>query len=248
MRRALVVLISLLISVGYCAAESKVIVAAADPWPPFIDPTHPKGGIALEIVRAAFATQGYEVKMEDVPWARAEEGVKTGTYDILPDTWFTEKRTAYLLYSEPYAANEVKFIKAKADPFEFNGLESLTGKVVGTVRGYGYGDAFLNATNFKREDVPTLITNIKKLTHPDRRIDLSLEDEIVAKALIAKEDPGLLDKIAFTKNSLSKNDLYVTCGLQNPRHKEIISAFNKGLAAIKASGEFDKIFQSYGVK
>ncbi|MBF0468343.1 MAG: transporter substrate-binding domain-containing protein, partial [Desulfamplus sp.] len=87
---------------------------------------------------------------------------------------------------------------------------------------------------------------IKKLVA--KRIDLTLEDEIVASALISKADPSLMSKIKFTQNSITSNNLYVSSGIANPRHKEIIEAFNKGLAEIKANGEFNKIFESYGVK
>ena len=58
---------------------SNVITAAMDPWPPFIDPQHPKEGLGLEVIRAAYKTQGYTVRMEYVPWARAEAGVVDGT-------------------------------------------------------------------------------------------------------------------------------------------------------------------------
>jgi len=247
--KKLVLLIAILfLSVVHCAAEEKTIVAVADPWPPFVDPSAPKEGLSLEVIRAAYKTQGYTVKMEYMPWARAEDGVKKGKYDILPNTWKNEKRQKYLMYSEPYAVNEIKFIKTKEDPFEFDGIESLTGKKVGTVRSYGYGDAFAAATNFTKEESNDLITNIKKLTHSSKRIDLAIEDEIVARMVIAKANPDLLSKIAFTKNSLSSSSLYVTCGLANPRHKEIIDAFNKGLAEIKTSGEYAKILESYGIK
>lgn len=227
-------------------AQNKMIVAVTDPWPPFIDPQNPKEGLSMEIVRAAFESQGYQVKLEIVPWARAEDGVKEGTYDILPNTWLTEKRKAYLMYSDPYATNEVKFIKKKGDPFEFAGIPSLSGKTAGIVRGYGYGDAFMKADNFTREELPDTMTCLKMLV--GGRVDLTLEDEIVAKALIAKEDSSILDKIAFTKNALSRNDLHVTVGLKNPRHKEIIEAFNKGLAVIKGNGVYQKIIESYGIK
>lgn len=206
------VAVILLISAMICIAEEKIIVAAANPWPPFVDPAHPKEGFTLEIIRAAFKTQGYIVQMEYVPWARAEYGVRVGKYDFLPDAWMTEKRKKYLLFSQPYAVNEVKFIKVKDDPFEFNGLESLNGKIVGTVRGYGYGNEFLTATNFKREQADDFITNIKKLTHRSKRIDLTLEDEIVARISIAQEDSNLMTLVHFTENSLSSNALHVACG------------------------------------
>ncbi|SLM32339.1 ABC-type amino acid transport/signal transduction systems, periplasmic component/domain [Desulfamplus magnetovallimortis] len=248
MKKTILLVIILLMSVMPCTADEKTIVAAADPWPPFVDPAAPKEGLSLEIVRASYETQGYSVKMEYVPWARAIDGVKKGKYDILPNTWMNEQRKAFLMYSEPYAVNEVKFIKTADDPFEFNGLESLTGKKVGIVRGYGYGDDFTNATNFVREDSNDFITNIKKLTHSSKRVDLAIEDEIVARVIIAKEDPALLEKIKFTENAISTSPLYVTCGLANPRHKELIDAFNKGLAIIKENGKYGIILENYGIK
>lgn len=234
----------LISSIAYAAP--KTIVAAADPWPPFINPDSPTKGLSMEIITAAFKTQGYDVKLEIVPWNRAENGVKEGTYDILPNTWKNDKRLAYLAYSQPYASNQIKLIKRKGDPFEYNGLSSLSGKIVGIISGYGYSSEFTNDPGFEREPTGDLITNIKKLV--GKRIDLTLSDEIVAKAVIAQKDSSLLDKIEFTKTPMSSNDLFVTCGLANPRHKEIISAFNKGLEAIKADGTYQKIMQKYGIK
>lgn len=248
MRQVVMAIFFMILTVVNCLAEQKTLVAATDPWPPFVDKNSPTDGLSLEIVRAAYATQGYKVKVEYVPWARAEQEVKEGKFDILPNTWMTEKRKAYLFYSEPYVFNKVKFIKAKGDPFEFNGLASLEEKTIGIVRGYGYGDEFLSATNFRKDTVSDIITNIKKLTADKKRIDLTLEDEIVARSVIAKENPKLLEKIEFTKNSLSENSMHVTSGLENPRHKEIIGAFNKGLAEIKTNGTYARTLANYGIK
>lgn len=245
MKKLIMLIVIMFISTTPCVAGEKIIIAAADPWPPFLDPSSPTEGLSLEIIRAAYKTQGYSVEMKYVPWARAMDGVKKGKYDIIPNAWMTEKRKEFLMFSEPYAVNKVKFIKRKDDSFEFNGMESLAGKTIGTVRGYSYGDVFMGATNFKREEVNDFITNIKKLIH--NRLDLAIEDEIVGRVIIAKEDPKLLTNIRFTKKALSTNNLYVTSGLANPRHKELIEAFNKGLTIIKTSGKYDKILKNYGI-
>ncbi len=230
-----------------CAAAEKTIIAVADSWPPFSDSSEPAGGLSLEIIRAAYKTQGYQVTMEFVPWARAIERLKTGTrYDILPNTWMTEERKTFLMFSDHWAVNEIKFIKARGDHFEFTGIESLAGKTIGTIRGYGYGNEFMASTLFERKEGNKLIGNIKKLAH--KRIDLVIEDEIVARAAIIKEDPNLMKRLQFTKNALSSNKLYVTSGLANPRHKELINAFNKGLAVIKANGNYARIMANYGMK
>ena len=57
-----------------------------------------------------------------------------------------------------------------------------------------------------------------------------------------------MKRLRFTKNALSSNKLYVSAGLANPRHKEVIKAFNKGLTAIKANGDYAKIMAGYGMK
>ena len=227
------------------AGMADTFTAAGDPYPPYGDPQNPNGGLGLEIMRAAFKTQGHEMTMEYVPWARAESGVKNGTYDILPFTWRTNARAKVLLFSTSYAVGNVRFIKRKSDPFEFTGLESLNSKLVGTIRGYGYGDAFAASTAFKRENGNDLMTNIKKLLR--HRIDLTLEDEIVARSIINNNDPEALKHIEFAKTPLSVNPLYITAGLQNPKAREIIGSFNKGLEVIKANGTYDKIFKKYGI-
>ena len=235
------VAISLLAS----ASRADTFTAAGDPYPPYGDPNNPNGGLGLEVIRAAFKTQGHEMTMEYVPWARAESGVKNGTYDIVPFTWRTDARVKVLLFSTAYAVGNVRFIKRKGDAFEFNNLESLNGKLVGTVRGYGYSDAFGASTAFQRENGNDLMTNIKKLLR--QRIDLTLEDEIVARSVISASDPEALMQIEFVKTPLSVNPMYIVAGLQNPKAQEIISSFNRGLEIIKANGTYDKIFKKYGM-
>ncbi len=238
-------LLAILLFLPFPASATQTLVAASDLWPPFIDPNNPTDGLSMEIVRAAYRSQDYEITLVYVPWARAEEETYTGVYDLLPDVWYTNARAKTLLYSTPYLTNTIRFIKLKSDPFEYDGLESLKGKVVGTLQGYNYGDAFLNDSGFVREGVDTFIANIKKLLF--KRIDLTLEDEIVSKVAIARSDPAMLDKVEFCKTPLSVNQLHVASGLKNPRHEEIIAAFNKGLATIKANGIYDAILRKYGM-
>lgn len=232
-------------SIQICGSEERIVTAAADPYPPYVDQTHPKEGLALELIRASLQTQGYLVKMEFVPWARAEAEVKFGHYDILPDVWVTDARKKVFKFSKPYVSSKVKFISLKASPFVFDGLSSLKGKRVGTIRGYGYNDPFLKSGEFIRDEVNDFTVNIKKLIAG--RIDLTLEDEIVARMKIVQINPKLLDKIAFSKKALSTNGLHIASGLSNPRCGEIIDAFDKGYEIIRMNGTAAKIFKSYGI-
>jgi len=226
-------------------SNAEKISAINDSWSPFLSPDLPGQGIALQIVRAAFKEEGHEVEMKFAPWARSINSVKEGSVDILVSTWWTKERSTFLNYSDKYLVNNIKFIKRTGDSFEFDGLASLNGKTVGIIRDYGYGDKFKKANNFKKPETNKLINNLKKLT--SNRLDLTLEDEIVARALIKNEAPELKDKISFSTTSLSSNTLHITSGLKNPKNKQIITAFNKGLEKIKKNGIYDSILKSHGL-
>ncbi|MEW7866806.1 substrate-binding periplasmic protein [Aeromonas diversa] len=223
-------------------AQAATVTAAQDPWPPFV--IDGSKGISVEIVKSALASQGHQLEMRIMPWARVLSGVEEGSIDILVGAWFTEARTKTLLFSDPYLNNEVKFIQLAGGSFDYSGLDSLKGKSVGIVRGYGYGDDFMQA-DLNRQEAVDLPTNLKKLL--DHRIDLTLEDEVVARAIMAQQGMDAA-QFSFTTKALSTNPLHVASGLKNPNRKQWIEAFNKGLAAIKADGTLDKILASYGVK
>jgi polar amino acid transport system substrate-binding protein len=244
MRRVLLVA-SLLLWCACAVAENMTLVVAADPYPPYTDPKSSSGGLSIEIVRAAYKTQGFDVKLDVVPWARAEMGAKEGRYDLLLNVWRTEARTKDFLFSTPFAISKIKFIKLKGDTFEYTGLESLKGKRIGTIRGYGYSDAFNASLLFIREDVSELSTNLKKLVL--KRIDLTLEDELTARSVLVDGEPDLIQRVEFTANSLLDNPLYVASGLKNKNHQAIIDAFNKGFEIIKTNGTLAKIHKAYGL-
>ncbi|WP_192873387.1 transporter substrate-binding domain-containing protein [Aeromonas salmonicida] len=235
-------MIGLLLALSTFGAHAASVTAAQDPWPPFVIDANK--GISVELVKRALATQGYELDMRIMPWARALSEVEEGNIDILVGAWFTEARTKSLRFSDEYLKNQVKFIQLAGGSFELNGLASLKGKSIGIVRGYGYGDDFMQA-ELNRQEAGDLPTNLKKLL--DGRIDLTLEDEVVARAIMAQQGMDA-SKFAFTANALSTNPLHIASGVKNPRGQELIEAFNKGLAIISTDGTMDQILTSYGVK
>lgn len=237
----------LLVIVTFFSAQSiaDTVTAAQDPWAPFVQKDTASPGVSVEILIEAMKSQGHEVDFKIMPWTRALNEVKDGRIDVLVATWFTNERTSFLNYSEPYLENSLKFIKRKGDGYEYNGMDSLSGKTVGIIRNYGYGDDFLGASNFKKPEANDLVSNAKKLIAG--RIDLTLEDELVAKSTLSGAGMNLAD-FEFTNNALSVNPLHVTSGLANPNNAKYIDAFNKGLAEIKSNGTFDKILAKYGIK
>ncbi|NVD08585.1 transporter substrate-binding domain-containing protein [Vibrio sp. JPW-9-11-11] len=242
MRSLIIFVLAACISV---VVQAATITAAQDPWAPFVQKDKTNPGVSVEILTEALKTQGHQIDFKIMPWTRALNEVKDGRVDLLVATWFTTERTSFLKYSAPYLENSLKFIKRQGDSFEYKGMESLTGKTVGIIRNYGYGDEFLGATNFKKPEANDLVANAKKLMA--KRIDLTLEDELVAKSTLSGAGMNLAD-FEFTSNALSVNPLHVTSGLANPNSAMYIEAFNKGLAEIKSNGTFDAILAKYGIE
>lgn len=236
----LLVALLVALSLGVPRADAEKVTLVADPWPPFINEEHPEGGVAVQIIREALGRRGYKVELTIMPWARAMLSVQEGTFDVLPNAWHTQERAEVLRFSNPYMVNELKFIKRAGDDFQYQGLESLTGKTVGIIRDYGYGRAFYEA-DFKREDATDLITNIRKLVWG--RLDLAIADKFVARYRIAEEAPELIEEIEFVEPPFSTMDLHVTVGHVNPRGGDIIRAFNEGLSAMRRDGSLATIMR-----
>jgi polar amino acid transport system substrate-binding protein len=204
-----------------------------------VDPDQPGTGLSIEVVREALATQGLSLTVSVLPWVRAELAVREGTIDLLPDTWMTADRARDYLYSDPYLVTEIRFLKRKGDPFEYTGLSSLRGKRVGIIRGYGYDEAFLFDPGFQRIEANDFLANIRNLLAG--RIDLTLEEPFVAAALLKKTDPALLAQVQFVQNPHALRKIHVVVGFRNPRAREIVDAFNRGLSLLTANGRLAEI-------
>lgn len=237
--------IFLIIYANILYSQKAKITVVADPWPPYIEEDNLNGGFTLEVLREAYKTQGYVIEYINIPWARAEKEVKEGKYDILPNVWYSNERSLDLLYSDSYAVNKIKFITLKDDNYIYDGIDSLSGKKVGVLRSYAYSEEFSNANIFTKVEVNTLIASIQMLLKG--RVDLTLEDEVVAKNIIKTYDSTLFDKLRFSPVPFISNKLYITSGFKNSRHEEVINAFNKGLLEIKTNGIYDSIAKKYGL-
>lgn len=98
----------------YIWAEELITLAAGE-HVPYIGNGLPEKGYAAELVAAAFATQGYRVKIEFYPWARARQLATEGKVDgILPI--FNESETGsgeQLIYSNPFPGDTIGLLKKK---------------------------------------------------------------------------------------------------------------------------------------
>lgn len=241
--RAVGLLVVLLMAQANAAEKLRLV---ADPWPPFTDALLLNGGLATDIVNTALRRAGYTTLYEQVPWARAMLGLSQGRHDVLINAWFSEERTKVGQFSAQYLLNRVRFIKRKDSPIGTLTHEQLHRYVIAAVRGYAYAPAFDNDTELQKVPVQNFSTAIRMLAA--ERVDLTLEDEYVARYNLAMEPDEVRDRVEFLPGSLSENSLHILVSLKNPHHDKIVADFDREITAMKADGTYDELLRLHGLQ
>lgn len=239
--RALIVFLMLLPLSG--AAETLRLVA--DRWPPFTGEHLPHKGLASDLVSTALQRAGYTTTYVEVPWERAIRGVQRGDYDLLVDAWFSEERAAFGYFSQPYLINRIRFLQRKGAGITYEQLSDLYPHSVAVVRGYAYGPAFDQDTQLRKVAV-TDFSIAARMLHA-RRVQLTLEDELVARYHLGRDMDGIREELEFLPKPLSENGLHALVSRQHPGHRKIVAAFDAAIDAMRADGTYELIMRRHGM-
>ena len=227
------------------ASGAERLRLVGDVWPPFTDVSLPEGGLATDIVRTALRRAGYDSIYEQVPWARAMLGLGDGRHDVLVNAWFSYERTHVGQFSQEYLLNRIRFLKRKDSSVTYQSLAQLNEYLIAVVRGYAYFPAFDNDLTLKKFPVHNFSMAAQMLAAG--RVDLTLEDEYVARYNLAREPAAVREQIEFLPGSLTENSLHILVSLKNPQHAEIVAAFDREILAMKADGSYDELFRRHGL-
>lgn len=237
-------LLGILFGASQATAENLRLVA--DAWPPFTDASMPSGGLATQIVTTALKRAGYAVDFEQAPWARALLGVGEGRYDILVNAWYSDDRTHIGQFSAGYLVNRITFIKRKDANIAFNGdYTTLHPFPIAVVRGYAYSRGFDSDEQMQKVLVHDFPMAVRMLAAG--RVQLTLEDELVARYYLAREAPRLRNSVEFLPRSLTENQLRILVSLKNPDHDRIVAGFDQQISAMKADGTYARMLKEYGM-
>jgi polar amino acid transport system substrate-binding protein len=262
--KSFLLIISFLFSIQAFAKNS--IKLAAGDWAPFLKK---KGlahqGVGAHIVTSAFDKVGVKVKFKFMPWAKGMTEAKKGKKVDGAILWLKKtEREAIFEYSKRVMAETNVFFHLKSKPFKCvstsNGLlgddcmKDIAGKKlkVGGILKFSYSDAFDKAVgkagdhddtskaiikSFKRERKSIL--NFKKLLKG--KIDIYPQEINVGYYELNNELKGKASKVTHFKVPLQENPSYLIMPKKNSYSKGLVEKFNKGLQALKDSGEYSKM-------
>lgn len=224
---------------------SEPLRLAANVWPPFTDTRLLNKGLASDLVNTALARAGYATVQSEVPWARALRGLKLGHFDAVVGAWYSTERAAFGHFSQPYLINRIRFVQRRGGSVHFTQLADLYSYRIAVSRGYAYPPAFDGDAQLQKVEVADF-SAAARMVHA-QRLDLTLEDEYVARYLFNRELTNIQDDLEFLPQPLSESSLYLLVSRQHPQHRQIVEAFDQAIEAMRADGSYAQIFQRHGL-
>lgn len=208
-------------------------------WPPYTADHLPQGGAATAVVRAALATQGYGVEVRFWPWKRAIAKARYGDEDIVayfPGYHCRHDPNGDFLRSDALGATPLGFAEHADAPHDWETLDDLTGKRIGTVVGYANTEAFDQRVEAGIQRVITSSDDVSNLTKlANQEIDLAAIDRFVMAYTLSTS--GKLrpyrDALRFNDHLLGETDLYL-CFRNDAEGEALRDMFNAGLKEIDA--------------
>lgn len=237
-------LLGLLTSCAGPAATGKKFTIASDAaFPPmeFVDTNKAIVGLDIDLIQAIAKDQKFEVEIKNTAWDGIFAGLEGGAYDaILSSVTITEDRKKTYDFSDPYFdANQA--IVVRTDDAAIKAEADLAGKQVGaqigTTGAIYVGDNLKEAT-LKQYDT----ADLAMMDLVNQQVDAVVIDTPVA-ANFALQSEQFKGKLKIVGEIVTNEQYALTVQKGDP--KGLLPLFNAGLKNVKASGEYNKIYEKW---
>ncbi|MDY0743868.1 transporter substrate-binding domain-containing protein [Paucibacter sp. R3-3] len=208
-------------------------------------------GIHVEQVREALRRMGCEVRLVEMPWARALTELQAGRLDIVTGAVRTSDREAYAWFAAPGPqSRNVLWIRvdptktwriARLDDLRQNGFR------LGAQIGVRYGDDYDDLMRDPEFAATVRHVSTRRnlwLMASAGRIDGLIADEITGRTEL--EQMGLQDRIRNSGIVITRRSPAGTAFSKKSVDPEFVERFNKVNEAMVKDGSLAAIFQRYG--
>ena len=234
----------LLASAASAQVQRDTLRIATGELPPYATQSRADQGLSLAIVRQALRREGLEVEFSFMPWGRAQEETKAGTWDATAAWGKRADRERDFLLSDNVLTEQWVVLHRSAINLDWQRPEDLTGLRVAAIKTYTYTPELLAMMADGRLRVdwsPDALASLRKLAAGrvdivflDRQVGCVLIDRYFtpAEALGIRAHPRLITD-HFTSHVMLPRD--------KPESAERLLRINRGLAALRASGEWQAL-------
>lgn len=218
------------------ALTETVTIAGEDDWAPYSSVAAGSSqpvGLAVDIVREAFATQGIAVRFVGLPFARcmylAKVGRVAGCFNA---TLVDDLRDDYHWHATPMFHEELAIFGRTADGHANVTLADLEGRSVGYTLGYTYPLSFRQNERIRKVEAKSDQQLLQMLR--SGRVDFILINTLPAWLRMAG-DPALRDAL-MRVGVVSQDGFWVAFTKATPDGQRLSQRFEQGLAVLQASG------------
>lgn len=232
-------------------AFADTIKLVADNWMPYNGDGKSETGYMLDIAQKVFGDAGYTVVFEAMPWARAIDTVRKGSYDGIvgaavndaPDFVFPKNELAIV---------DTEFFVKKGTAWRYDGIQSLAKIRLAVIKDYSYNtdlDKYIadNAAAKDKLDIgfgdDVLESNFQKLM--SGRVDVVTDGGAVLKYTAGKM--GIAGQVVSAGIGDPGSKTYIAFSPVGKSSKDYAQILSDGIDRLRKSGELKKILAKYGL-
>ncbi len=193
------------------------------------------GGFSVELLRAALAAMGREVRFKVGPWSEIKQELADGRLDVLPLVGRTPERQTRFDYTVPYLMLHGTIV-VRSTQTGIETVKDLKGRQVAVMAGDTAEEYMW------REAVTERLVTTPTYGEALRRLAGGEFDAVVVQRLVARV---LIDKLGLDVLTVVERDL---AGFHqdfsfavSEGNKELLALLNDGLAVIMADGTYERL-------
>lgn len=242
MRARIVMLLLALCLVAGNALAKDIVFAVDATYPPMemVDGEKNIVGFGPEVVMAMAKAGGFTAVLKNTAWDGIFAGLAAGKYDaIASSVSINDERKQTMDFSDPYFEVKQGVIVAKGSSIK--SVADLKGKTIASQIGTTgfFACQKIEGANVKSYDeIGLAVADLF-----NGRLDAVIADDTVASNY-SQRDENFAAKLDTAFLIASDTPEYLGFAV-NKGNAEVVDLINKGLAAIRANGEYDKIYAKW---
>jgi polar amino acid transport system substrate-binding protein len=226
------------------ASPVAVLRLATGELPPYATASRPDQGIALDIVRRAFAQTGYDVQYTFKPWTRSLEEARAGQWDGTAYWGRNPQRDTGFLISDNVLTEQWVFVyrvKPGIPALAWNELRDLGGLRLGAVSSYTYTPEFWALQKEGALNVAMAVDDLAnlRLLLAGRLDVVPIERNVACYLMRTYLLPDEAAQLRAHPRWLTREfTTHLMLGASLPQSAARMRAFNEGLRKLKRSKEY----------
>ena len=238
-------IITICLHAGWCApllAHEKTITIATGEYAPWSSELIQHGGFVNHVVTEAFQKEGYSVHFDYLPWKRAYEMAKNGTYDATSFWADTEEYPHHFHISTPVMYAKVVFFHLRSKKMiEWQTMNDLKRYNIGTLLGET-STKMLTQSGLSVDNAATSEQCFNKLLAG--RIDI-FPLEILTGLELLKMKLSMEDarRITYHSKPFFETPASVLFSKKLKENELLVKVFDHGLDTMKKEGRYDALYR-----